>query len=237
MIATNDITCTQGEGGELDFVVASRALESAVTLKADWQVPWKPRAALKLTIANAGACNPQWKLQQFGKLAGDVSEAVWPEVTAAPPCIMGSEGQDSSSCSLSRWAKAMEVCRSNVQGRGQDVDVFVLKHVARPEQESFNAKVCDAFAHRQVDQLQALREWSEAQESEVQVAASRESYQSFKQWLQVGMAKGMRPLFRSLSKAESVFVRPFANKPIEERARLRRQQWAKLWGKRHSSFV
>ena len=215
-------------------------------------MPWKPHAALRLTIANAGACNPQWKLQQFGKLAGDVSEAVWPEVTAAPPCIMGSEGQDNSSCSLSRWAKAMEVCRGNVQGRGQDVnkvwgalqetrcmkaststpagwwgrmrvhtnqwetskgdatqvDVFLLKHVVRPEQEAFKAKVCDAFAQRQVGQLQTLREWSEAQKSEAQVAASRESHQNFKRWLQVGMAKGMRPLFSSLSKAESVFVRP-----------------------------
>ena len=289
MIATNDVTCTQGEGGELDFAVVSRTLESAVTLKADWQVPWKPHAALRLTIANAGACNPQWKLQQFGKLAGDVSEAVWPEVTAAPPCIMGSEGQDNSSCSLSRWAKAMEVCRGNVQGRGQDVnkvwgalqetrcmkaststpagwwgrmrrcvallqsrvhtnqwetskgdatqvDVFLLKHVVRPEQEAFKAKVCDAFAQRQVGQLQTLREWSEAQESEAQVAASRESHQNFKRWLQVGMAKSLRPLFSSLSKAESVFVRPFADKPIEERARLRRKQWAKLWGEAPMGF-
>ncbi|CAE7231070.1 unnamed protein product [Symbiodinium sp. CCMP2456] len=80
LIATGEITCTQGSGNELDFVLVSRSIESAVTLTADWQVPWKPHAALRLTIVGAGVVQPQWRLQHFAKLTGDVSDQFWPQV-------------------------------------------------------------------------------------------------------------------------------------------------------------
>ena len=87
LITAGEITCTQGEGNELDFVLVSRCIEAAVTLTVDWQVPWKPHAALKLTVAGAGVANPRWRLPQFAKLAGDVSERDWPEVGTVTPRI------------------------------------------------------------------------------------------------------------------------------------------------------
>ena len=94
LVTAGEITCTQGEGNELDFVLVSRCIEAAVTLTVDWQVPWKPHAALRLTVAGAGVANPRWRLPQFAKLAGDVSERDWPEVGTVTPCIMGRVGED-----------------------------------------------------------------------------------------------------------------------------------------------
>ncbi|CAE7761438.1 unnamed protein product, partial [Symbiodinium necroappetens] len=122
LITAGEITCTQGEGNELDFVLVSRCIEAAVTLTVDWQVPWKPHAALKLIVAGAGVADPRWRLPQFAKLSGDVSERDWPEVGAVTPHIMGQVGQDGVSSALARWAKAMEVCRGDPQGRGYQVD-------------------------------------------------------------------------------------------------------------------
>ena len=289
LITAGEITCTQGEGNELDFVLVSRCIEAAVTLTVDWQVPWKPHAALKLVVAGAGVTDPRWRLQQFAKLTGDVSERHWPEVGAVTPHIMGQVGQDAVSSALGRWAKAMEVCRGDPQGRGYQVDsvwgtvqearvvqgskataagwwsrmrrciitlqgqlsrnawdqvqgnaatadVFLQREVSRPEEAAFVAEVAKAFEQRQVSALSKLREAAEANEAEAQVQASKASQKQYKAWLNAGVAKGMRPLFRSLAKAENVFTRPFQDVTVEERAKLRRQQWVKVWGEAGAEY-
>ena len=289
LITAGEITCTQGEGNELDFVLVSRCIEAAVTLTVDWQVPWKPHAALKLVVAGAGVTDPRWRLQQFAKLTGDVSERHWPEVGAVTPHIMGQVGQDAVSSALGRWAKAMEVCRGDPQGRGYQVgrvwgtvqdarvvqaskataagwwsrmrrciitlqgqlshnawdqvqgnaataDVFLQREVSRPEEAAFVAEVAEAFEQRHVSALGKLREAAEANEAEAQVQASKASQKQYKAWLNAGVAKGMRPLFRSLAKAENVFTRPFQDVTVEERAKLRRQQWVKVWGEAGAEY-
>ena len=289
LITAGEITCTQGEGNELDFVLVSRCIEAAVTLTVDWQVPWKPHAALKLIVAGAGVADPRWRLQQFAKLTGDVSERDWPEVGAVTPHIMGQVGHDEVSNALGRWAKAMEVCRGDPQGRGYQVDkvwgtvretrvvqaskttaagwwsrmrrciitlqsqlsrnawdqvqgnadaadVILQREVSRPEEASFVAEVAKAFEQRQVKALGKLREAAEANEAEAQVQASKASQKQYKAWLNAGVAKGMRPLFRSLAKAENVFTRPFQDVTVEERAKLRRQQWVKVWGEAGAEY-
>ena len=124
LVATGEITCTQGVGAELDFVIVSRALEPYVSLEVEWCVPWRPHGALLLTIKQAGLADPQWRLQQFPKLTGDVSSEAWPSVEVSCAELMNHIGDDPVSVSLAKWAKAMESCRGSELGRGQRVQAL-----------------------------------------------------------------------------------------------------------------
>ena len=93
-----------------------------------------------------------------------------------------------------------------VQGNAKAADVFLQREVGRPEEASFVEEVSRAFEQRQVKALGKLREAAEANEAEAQVQASKASQKQYKAWLNAGVAKGMRPLFRSLAKAENVFI-------------------------------
>ena len=59
---------------------------------------------------------------------------------------------------------------------------------------------------------------------------AEEQQAQYKDWLQAGLAKGMRPLYSSLKKSERVLDRPFQNLPGEERPGARRKQWVVIWG-------
>ncbi|CAE7878115.1 unnamed protein product, partial [Symbiodinium necroappetens] len=129
------------------------------------------------------------------------------------------------------WAKALETCRNagatfkavvtmsirciiklqselntstweQTQGDATKVDGFLRKGASSPEATSFIAEVIGAFEQRQASLLGPLRAAAEAKEAEAQVEASRVHFKQYKAWLCAGMVKGMRPLFRSLSKAE-----------------------------------
>ncbi|CAE7648448.1 unnamed protein product, partial [Symbiodinium necroappetens] len=121
LVATGEITCMQGVGAELDYVIVSRALEAYVSLEVEWCVPWRPHGALLLTIKQAGLVDPQWRLQQFPKLTGDASSKAWPTVEVSSAELMNHIGDDPVSVSLAKWAKAMESCRGSELGRGQRV--------------------------------------------------------------------------------------------------------------------
>ena len=53
----------------------------------------------------------------------------------------------------------------------------------------------------------------------------------YKDWLQQGVQGGMRPLYRAISKAQRVVVRPLRELPASERPSARRKQWVAIWGK------
>ena len=63
----------------------------------------------------------------------------------------------------------------------------------------------------------------------------KEQQAQYKDWLQSGLAKGMRPLYSSLRKSERVLDRPFQNLPGEERPGARRKQWVAIWGEVETS--
>ena len=202
---------------------------------------------------------------------------------------MGRVGQDRVSSALARWAKAMEVCRGDPQGRGYQVDkvwgtiqetrvvqaskataagwwsrmrrciitlqaqlsrstweqvqgnakaadVFLQREVGRPEEASFVEEVSRAFEQRQVKALGKLREAAEANEAEAQVQASKASQKQYKAWLNAGVAKGMRPLFRSLAKAENVFIRPFQDTALESVPSFGDSNGSNCGGKRDRSI-
>ena len=283
LVATGEITCTQGVGAELDFVIVSRALEPYVSLEVEWCVPWRPHGALLLTIKQAGLADPQWRLQQFPKLTGDVSSEAWPSVEVSCAELMNHIGDDPVSVSLAKWAKAMESCRGSELGRGQrvqalwgrlsdirvmnqsqntaagwwgrmrkgitrlqaglrgdlwqstrdnarDADAFLTTGYWSSEAEHFCTQVCDAFHAKQAEGLQQLAIQAQVREAEAQRNQSSNSLRDFRSWLKAGSIKGMRPLFRALSKAECVHSRPFVDQPVAERARLRRNQWLEIWG-------
>ena len=67
-------------------------------------------------------------------------------------------------------------------------------------------------------------------EAALQMQRAKEQQAQYKDWLQAGLAKGMRPLYSSLKKSERVLDRPFQNLPGEERPGARRKQWVAIWG-------
>ncbi|OLP76816.1 hypothetical protein AK812_SmicGene43196 [Symbiodinium microadriaticum] len=76
------------------------------------------------------------------------------------------------------------------------------------------------------DVLQPLRE----QTNLAQAAASKQHADSYKQWLHLGMSKGMKPLFRAMAKGEVGLERPFREVEPAQRAVERRNQWVEIWG-------
>ncbi|CAE7453123.1 unnamed protein product, partial [Symbiodinium sp. KB8] len=234
LITAGEITCTQGEGNELDFVLVSRCIEAAVTLTVDWQEMSRrgigQRWAKAMEVCRG---DPQGRGYQVDKVWGTVQETRVVQASKATAagwwsrmrrCIITLQGQ----LSRNTWEQ--------VQGNAEAADVFLQRAVGRPEEASFVAEVSRAFEQRQVKALGKLREAAEANEAEAQVQASKASQKQYKAWLNVSVAKGMRPLFRSLAKAENVFTRPFQDTAVEERAKLRRQQWVKVWGEAGSEY-
>ena len=72
-------------------------------------------------------------------------------------------------------------------------------------------------------------------EAALQMQRAKEQQAQYKDWLQAGLAKGMRPLYSSLKKSERVLDRPFQNLPGEERPGARRKQWVAIWGEVENS--
>ncbi|CAE7835700.1 unnamed protein product [Symbiodinium sp. CCMP2592] len=169
------MTCTQGQGSELDFVIVSRTLEALTTIRIDWAVPWKPHCALIVSIKGAGAADPQWRVQQFSKLALDLAEDEWPRVSATNPEIMCAVGDDPAGLRGNLWKQT--------RGNAQQADVWLEAANWPDEATAFCVKVCDAFHGQRAEGLQRLLEEAQVSESEAQVAQSRQSQslQDFKQ--------------------------------------------------------
>ena len=100
----------------------------------------------------------------------------------------------------------------------------------------------DAFLaelHRQCEttapQWRSLSVEARHKEAALQMQRAKEQQAQYKDWLQSGLAKGMRPLYSSLRKSERVLDRPFQNLPGEERPGARRKQWVAIWGEVETS--
>ena len=72
-----------------------------------------------------------------------------------------------------------------------------------------------------------------AQLGDLAKAATKRARESetlaYQQWLEIGTAKGMRPLFRAVKSQEATSQRPFRDKDIRVRGLLRLEFWAQLW--------
>ncbi|CAE7523445.1 unnamed protein product [Symbiodinium sp. CCMP2592] len=118
----------------------------------------------------------------------------------------------------------------STRGNAQEADAFFCTGDWSSAARLFCTQVCDAFHAKQAEGLQQLAVQAQAHEAEAQITQSRNSLRDFRKWLKAGSMRGMRPLFRALSKAECVHSRPFADHPVAERANLRRKQWVEIWG-------
>ena len=71
--------------------------------------------------------------------------------------------------------------------------------------------------------LRSLSVVARHKEAALQMQRAKEQQAQYKDWLQAGLAKGMRPLYSSLKKSDQ-------NLPGEERPEARRKQWVAIWG-------
>ncbi|CAE7513634.1 unnamed protein product, partial [Symbiodinium microadriaticum] len=177
--------------------------------------------------------DPQGRGYQVDKVWGTVQET---RVVQASKNTAAGWWSRMRRCIITLQSQLSRKAWDQVQGKADAADVFLQREVSRPEEASFVAEVAKAFEQRQVKELGKLRETAEANEAEAQVQASKASQKQYKAWLHAGVAKGMRPLFRSLAKAENVFTRPFQDVTVEERAKLRRQQSVKVWGEAGAEY-
>ncbi|OLP75817.1 hypothetical protein AK812_SmicGene44330 [Symbiodinium microadriaticum] len=190
LITAGEITCTQGEGNELDFVLVSRCIEAAVTLTVDWQ--GMSRRGIGRRWAKAmEVCrgDPQGRGYQVDKVWGTIQET---RVVQASKATAAGWWSRMRRCIITLQAQLSRSTWEQVQGNAKAADVFLQREVGRPEEASFVEEVSRAFEQRQVKALGKLREAAEANEAEAQVQASKASQKQYKAWLNAGVAKGMR---------------------------------------------
>ena len=76
---------TMINGAELDYIVASRQIAPFLTIKVNWDVPWKPHAGLEVHVAQEAPRLPLQQLTQFAPVPKmDVMEKTWDQFEAAP---------------------------------------------------------------------------------------------------------------------------------------------------------
>jgi len=59
---TDTITCTQGRGSKIDFVMVSAELAEAITIRTDQETPWSPHYGLEIAIQRARFEDKFWTL-------------------------------------------------------------------------------------------------------------------------------------------------------------------------------
>ena len=138
------------------------------------------------------------------------------------------------------WARVCHVAqrawRSNTQESTDELWAWLRDSASRWQAggqvsfETYLSRVEVVFANLPSstldDILQPLRE----QTNLAQAAASKQHADSYKQWLHLGMSKGMKPLFRAMAKGEVGLERPFREVEPAQRAIDRRDQWVEIWG-------
>ena len=107
----------------------------------------------------------------------------------------------------------------------------VEKHwVTQDNVEGFKERVQSLIWHWEEHEANLVMCQIEASEEEIKRTTLEEETDQYRQWLKSGEAKGLRSLFRSLSKEQAAYVRPFQDKPFLERMPLRVKQWTDIWG-------
>ena len=111
----------------------------------------------------------------------------------------------------------------------------VEKHwVTQDDVEAFKERVQSIIWHWNEHEANLVMCQIEASEEEIKRTTLEEETDQYRQWLKSGEAKGLRSLFRSLSKEQAAYVRPFQDKPFLERMPLRVKQWTDIWGRLES---
>ena len=177
--------------------------------------------------------DPQGRGYQVDKVWGTIQET---RVVQASKATAAGWWSRMRRCIITLQAQLSRSTWEQVQGNAKAADVFLQREVGRPEEASFVEEVSRAFEQRQVKALGKLREAAEANEAEAQVQASKASQKQYKAWLNAGVAKGMRPLFRSLAKAENVFIRPFQDTALESVPSFGDSNGSNCGGKRDRSI-
>ena len=77
---------------------------------------------------------------------------------------------------------------------------------------------------------------------ESQICSHRDSLharnaEEYRRWLTQGYTKGLRALFRAVSKHDAFIDRPFDHLPFEARPAARREYWVRIWGHNPSGPV
>ena len=118
------------QGSQLDFILASTSIASALRLEADWEVPWKPHCALALHFDCAQAAVAVQQLQRFPPITRNYHpKHLWTSFTEedGPFHILGQTitglGSD-----LARWATQTEKYLTQhltrpVTGRGSQIQL------------------------------------------------------------------------------------------------------------------
>ena len=69
LVAPGQATTTQGS--EIDYAVASEAIAACTQVEVDWDVPFKPHAAIKYKVHKKGACLPVPQAPRFAPEPGE----------------------------------------------------------------------------------------------------------------------------------------------------------------------
>ena len=67
------------------------------------------------------------------------------------------------------------------------------------------------------------------QEQMAKEGALNEEAEEYRKWLHNGYSKGYRALFKNLKQDQTPYLRPFQDRPLDERLPLRVQQWQQIW--------
>ena len=59
--------------------------------------------------------------------------------------------------------------------------------------------------------------------------ALNDEAEEYRHWLHTGYSRGFRALFRTLKQDQTPYLRPFQDKPLDERVAMRIQQWKEIW--------
>ena len=82
LVAPGHATTTQGS--EIDYAVASEAIAACTQVEVDWDVPFKPHAAIKYKVHKKGACLPVPQAPRFAPEPGEYQA----ELTKSPTKVV-----------------------------------------------------------------------------------------------------------------------------------------------------
>ena len=273
---------TVDSGRCLDFALVSRSLESLVHVRAEWEVPWRPHAALHFTVSAGLAQVRLPQLARFGpKPEKPMGEYKMHGSSQVHEMLLEEPSSEDGAVALAGFSEAVETYWWGFpQGRGTNVKLRYSPLVPKTlpgfvwggKSQAYWGRIhswASAFAshrHTGVGKLlkihlasledhwlgetdggfqfraevnkwfelgcptwQGLSSVASDQFSLHKRKVDKQSNASFKAWLEKSQEGSMRPLFKSIRKAEAVSCRPFLDKELRVRPFLRRQYWFDIW--------
>ncbi|CAE7245568.1 unnamed protein product, partial [Symbiodinium sp. CCMP2592] len=235
---------TINTGNTLDYALLSRPLVSLTSVKTVWEVPFSPHAAVSFTL------NVQHGLVSLPQLAG-YQGALRDEVAPADPAFvapgLGKIGAEPirSRASPPGWRHDISPTKEGSRGTNnplqhkplmqQDWSYPWRGHIA-VEATTLHLTKQGIEASSPQDFLCALGAAEDGRSSTLAVVrqlrdeehqrARKAEADAVAEWLVLGTRRGMRPLFRCLSKAETNVGRPFTEVTAESRPYERLKYWA-----------